>query len=116
MSTQGQKRLKKIQSEGQSGKVRPVSYCSSNYWKSDVRLRDTAVSYTRDGPIKGAAIKAKRTVSDASVFKQREHATNGRFQHHSEKMMRELPPVKIAPKRLKVKGPSVCHLGNSWLD
>ncbi|KAJ8431626.1 hypothetical protein Cgig2_029034 [Carnegiea gigantea] len=116
VSTQGQKRLKKIQSEGQSGKVRPVSYCSSNYWKSDVRLRDTTVSYTRDGPVKGAAIKAKRTASDALVFKQIEHATNGRFQHHSEKMMKELPPVKIAPKRLKVKGPSVCHLGNSWLD
>ncbi|XP_074270237.1 lysine-specific demethylase JMJ13-like [Silene latifolia] len=115
----GLKRSKEMQTGGRYEQRVPADYYESNYSRTGLPpIKDTNVStpYAKDRPSNvSVTIKFKRTQND-SRSKDGETSLNGRFQQDIGMNTREPAPIEIAPKRLKVKGPSFLGSGSRTVN
>lgn len=114
-SGQGLKRLKKAQLPiGRCGQLpsfegTTVKGPGSNFGPHTVRPKEDPNS-TRDRFAEGTtlpiSINYKKVAHEEALSKHSEHQKDGRIQQKFGKGAREQSPIDIAPKRLKIKGPS----------
>ncbi|KAA8522011.1 hypothetical protein F0562_012675 [Nyssa sinensis] len=104
---QGLKRLKKLQSKGRCEQL-ISSECSTtedlSHDFSITHSKEASDSALRDRIARGTSIpisiKFKNTGNEEAVSKHRDD----RFHHDLVKTTKELPPIEVGPKRLKVRG------------
>ncbi|KAL9246957.1 hypothetical protein vseg_020435 [Gypsophila vaccaria] len=98
--------------------VQPGGNCEDNcdYSRTGVSNKDTNVNTARDTSSKGfnipITIKVKLRSKDSGL-KYKEHSAIDGFHQDGGKSTRDLTSIEMAPKRLKVKGPSFLGPGNS---
>lgn len=113
--SQGLKRLRKLQPNGRCGQV-PSSECTTSEYSGSnsspitTHSKETPDSTLRDRFAKGTtlpiSIKNKKVAHEEAVSKHREHQKDDRIRHELVKGNWEPSPIEIAPKRLKIRGPS----------
>ncbi|KAH9626675.1 hypothetical protein KSS87_021576 [Heliosperma pusillum] len=115
----GLKRSKGMQTGGRYEQKVPADYCESNYSRTGLPpMNDTKATtpFAKDRPSNlPVTIKFKRTQSN-SRSEDGETSLNGRFQQDIRNNTTGPAPIEIAPKRLKVKGPSFLGSGSRTIN